>query len=99
MAKLAKNNEQAFGLALVQRRVGLVQNQQSRFFQEHAGEFHELLLADAQPADRRIDIHMQTELRKKLAARLLHGVNGDQSSAQRLAIHKQVGEHRALRKQ
>ncbi len=45
-AQLPQDLEQSFRLALVQRRIGLVEDQQSRFFEQHPRELDELLLSN-----------------------------------------------------
>ena len=57
----AENGEQPLGLALVQRRVRLVEDEQPRLLEKHAGELDELALADGEAADRRVDVDVQAE--------------------------------------
>ena len=77
--RLAQDREQALGLALVQRRVRLVEDQQPRLFEEHAAELDQLPLADRKPADRCVHIDMQAEAREHVAARFLHGAGRDEA--------------------
>ena len=72
-AELPQHREEPFGLALVEGRIRLVEDQQPRLLQQHAAELDQLLLADAEPADRRLDIDMEAELVEQVAALLLHG--------------------------
>ena len=71
--RLLQHREQPLGLALVQRRIRLVEDQQARLFEQHAAEFDQLPLADADSRlDRRADIDMQAELVEQVAAAFLH---------------------------
>ena len=98
-AQLPQHGEEPLGLALVQGRVRLVEDEQPRRLQQHAAELDQLLLADAEPADRRLDIDMQAELGQQIAALGRHGGDGDQPVADRLAIDEEIGQDGALRKQ
>ena len=98
-AQALEHREQPLGFLAVERRVRFVEDQQPRLFQQHAGQFDELPLADAEAADRRVNVDMQAELLQQAVAAVLHLALGNQSAAHRLAIDEQIGQHRAFRKQ
>ena len=74
LAELAQHREEAFGVALVERRIRFVENEQPRLLKEDAGELDKLLLSDAEAADRRIHIHVEAEAFNEFAALLTHCV-------------------------
>ena len=70
--QLAQDLEQSLRLALVEGRVRLVQDQQARLLQQHSAQFDELLLADAEQANRLAHIHSQSESIQEIATSLFH---------------------------
>ena len=98
-AQGVENPEQPFGLGPVQGRVRLVEDEQPRTLDQHAAQFHQLLLADAEAGERRTKVDMQPELVEKGAALLLHRGQRDQPVAGRLTVDEEIGQHRAFGKQ
>ena len=87
-------------LALVQRRVRLVEDQQARLLEQHAAEFDQLLLADAEPADTGAwTSTWRPSWSRSSRLAVLHGARRDQPAAARLAVDEQIGQHRALGEQ
>ena len=89
--KLPQHGKETVGLALVERRIRLIEDQEPRPFEKHARKLDELLLADAEPADRGVDVHIEAEPIQELTAHFLHCARRDQSAAQGFAIDKEIG--------
>ena len=79
--ELAEHGEEPLRLALVQRRVGLVEDDELRLLEEDAGELDELALADGQPADRRMHVDMEAKAGEQVAALGLHRPGRDDAEA------------------
>src|SRR5579863_6733340 len=58
LSELAQHRKEAFGVALVERRIRFVKDEQPRLLEEDARKLDELLLADAEAAQGRIHIHV-----------------------------------------
>ena len=98
--QLAQDREQALRLALVEGRVGLVEDEQAGTLEEHAAELDELSLAEAELAHERVRVGAQpdaAEDRAPRAARIAARV--DETEARRLGVGEQVGQDRALREE
>ena len=66
--ELPQHIEEPFGFLLVERGVRLVEDQQARLLQEHAGQLDKLLLADAEAAHRHVHVDAQAEPVQKVSA-------------------------------
>ena len=97
--QLAQDREQPSRLALVERRVGLVEDEHPRPLEQHAAELDELALADRQPPTAYCRVDVEAEPGEDGRGRALHRPGRDEAEAGRLAVGEQVGEHRALREE
>ena len=73
--ELPQHIEKPLRFALVERRVRLIEDQETRLFQEHACQFDKLLLADAEATDRQMDVETQAEPIQEISAALLHSAD------------------------
>ena len=95
--QLAQDREQPTRLPVVERRVGLVEDEHTRLFEQHPGELDELALGDRHLSDghRRVDVDTQTGEHGTGAT--LHLSGRDEAEARRLAVDEQVGQQRTIR--
>src|SRR6185503_10560008 len=96
LAQLLEHGEEALSLALVQRRVGLVEDEQARLFEQHAAKLDQLLLANGEASDGSVHVDMETEAIEHVVAHVLHRPCRNEAALHRLAIDEEVGEDRAL---
>ena len=97
--ELPQDIEKPLRFALVERGVRLIEDQETRLFQQHARQFDKLLLADAEAADRQMDVEMQAEPIQEISAAFLHGADRDEAPTQWLPVDEQVRQHRPLREE
>ena len=94
--QLAQDGEQSLCLAVIERRVRLVENQHLGVLQQHPGELDQLSLGDRYGADRHVEFDVESQPGEHRAGESLHFPGRDESEAGRLSVDEQVGEQRAI---
>jgi hypothetical protein len=97
--ELAEDAEEARRLALVQRRVRLVEDQQTRFLEQDPGQLDELPLTDRKPAHGNVGIDLETHALQHRYRAGRHRVPGYDTTTHGGSAHEQVREDRAMREE
>ena len=83
--QLAQDAEEAPGLALVERGVGLVEDEQAWPLDEDAADLHELAVIEVEVADERLRVGGEADALEHGTRSLEHRVVVDEAAASRLA--------------
>ena len=94
--EVAEDGEQPARLAIVQRRVRLVEDQHPGPLEQRPRQLDELALADRHPTHGEIGVDVEAEPLEHRLGELLHPPPRHESEPRRLVVDEEVGEHRAL---
>ena len=86
-------------LALVERGVGLVEDEHARPFDEHPAQLDQLALGDAKVADGGVRVDGESQARQRRCRATAHLGPVHETEPGRLPIGEQVGQDRPLRKE